>query len=312
MSRRTRMAIAVAIGLTCGACSATSDEAAPQSTRSSELARSAGTTSVEPYEFAYGASDGHIWVIDATTGARTQITHGSGGVDFDPHWSPDGRQLVFRTTRYEPPDPTSTGYNVIDVDGNGEHAVNPPGGGLFPAWSPDGTTIMFSSPRPDGTEGLFTVRPDGGELRDLSTYGEHVGWSPDGHELLIDRNVGPRQNWEIWRAGADLSNLTQLTHAPGDDHFGGWSPDGTEIVFSTDRTGNGDVWVMDRDGGDQHPLVDGDGDQAAEAWLPDGRIVVTDYRGGTPTWYVINADGSDEQRLPALDGIEGPVDRRPV
>ena len=81
--------------------------------------------------FAYGTDDGHIWVVDAATGQRTQVTHGRGGTDFDPHWSPDGKRLVFRTERFHAPDPTSTGYNgifVINADGTGEHPVNPPGG----------------------------------------------------------------------------------------------------------------------------------------------------------------------------------------
>ena len=87
--------------------------------------------------FAYGTAKGDIWVVDVATGTRTQLTHGRGVIDFDPHWSPDGKQLVFRSERFHAPDPTSTGYNgifVINADSTGEHAVNPPGGGLFPEW----------------------------------------------------------------------------------------------------------------------------------------------------------------------------------
>jgi len=47
-----------------------------------------------------------------------------------------------------------------------------------------------------------------------------VGWSPDGRQLLVDRNIGRTQNWDIWRADADLSDPTQLTHADGDDLIG--------------------------------------------------------------------------------------------
>jgi len=191
--------------------------------------------------FAYGTDDGHIWVVDAATGQRTQVTHGRGGTDFDPHWSPDGKRLVFRTERFHAPDPTSTGYNgifVINADGTGEHPVNPPGGGLFPEWAPDGR-IVFSSPRPDQTEGLFAVRPDGTHLQNLQIYAEHVGWNPTATESLLDRNKigGPQKwNWDIWRADAHFNNLVQLTDAPGDDSFGGWSPDGKQSSSTPSET----------------------------------------------------------------------------
>jgi Tol biopolymer transport system component len=35
-----------------------------------------------------------------------------------------------------------------------------------------------------------------------------------------------------------------------------WSPDGSQIAFLTDRTGQWEIWVMDADGSNQHPLFD--------------------------------------------------------
>jgi Tol biopolymer transport system component len=34
-----------------------------------------------------------------------------------------------------------------------------------------------------------------------------------------------------------------------------WSPDGSQIAFLTDRTGQWEIWVMQADGSDQHPLL---------------------------------------------------------
>ncbi len=308
MGRTATLAAASLCALSCS-----SHDAQPAPTPASTVNAS---PPIEAVLFAYGAADGHIWIVDGSTGVRTQITHGDGGVDFDPHWSPDGQQLVFRTERVHPPDPTGTGYDgifVIRVDGTDEHAVNPAGGGLFPAWSPDGATIMFSSPRPDGREGLFTVRPDGTGLRDLATYGEHVGWSPDGRQLLVDRNASSgTQNWDIWIGAADATNLRQLTTATGDDHFAAWSPDGARVLFTTQRNGDDEVWVMNADGTGQQPVIGRPGTQSGEGWLPDGRILFADHpaAGDGVRWYVANPDGTDEHTLPYLDDIEGPLDWR--
>jgi TolB protein len=154
------------------------------------------------------------------------------------------------------------------------------------------------------------VQPDGTGLRDLHTYAEHLAWSPDGTELLLDRNDGTRaqQDWNIWRANTRLTDLTRLTSATGDDYFGGWSPDGSTILFSTTRANEGDVWLMHRDGTGADPLVAGPGAQSAEAWLPDGRILIADYGPSEASWYLLGADGNDARLVPQLAGQQGPVD----
>ena len=55
---------------------------------------------------------------------------------------------------------------------------------------------------------------------------------------------------------------------------------------------DGDAWLMHRDGTAQSPLVTGSGGQSAEAWLPDGRILIADYSSAEPRWYLLSADGS--------------------
>ena len=60
-------------------------------------------------------------------------------------------------------------------------------------------------------------------------------------------------HWEIYVMDNDGGNQRNLTNNPGDDRYPSWSPDGTGIVFSSDRNdvgGNRQIYVMDADGGE--------------------------------------------------------------
>jgi WD40-like Beta Propeller Repeat len=61
---------------------------------------------------AFSTVDGDLWVMQADGSHRRQLTRSGVGSDFDPSWSPDGRRLVFRTTRGRHlPDPAGLGLD---------------------------------------------------------------------------------------------------------------------------------------------------------------------------------------------------------
>ena len=61
-------------------------------------------------------------------------------------------------------------------------------------------------------------------------------------------------NLDIWIARLNGDSLRQLTSDPATDHHPQWSPDGTFIVFSSDRSGNWDVWTINADGTGENRL----------------------------------------------------------
>ena len=71
-------------------------------------------------------------------------------------------------------------------------------------------------------------------------------------------------------AGDQLKNLTQ---SPGIDEVGSWSPDGSKIVFFSNRGGNGEIYVMESDGKNQVNLTNHLALDAAPTWSPDGRRI---------------------------------------
>ena len=70
---------------------------------------------------------------------------------------------------------------------------------------------------------------------------------------------------------ADGSNPTDLTNNPTDDAVDGWSPDGKQILFHTDRDGNSEIYVMNADGSDQTNLTNSPADDEIRTGRRMGR-----------------------------------------
>lgn len=264
---------------------------------------------------AYSSEDGAIWVMHADGSNRRQVTRTRHpAYDFDPSLSPDGRRVVFRTSRGRyAPDPNGTGVQgifVIDVDGSNEHQIQPPRGGLFPDWSPDGRRIAFSTLLANGTETIVTTDPDGTHLRETGVVrGECAEWSPDGSRLAYCHHPG-NGDFDVWVMDADGSHRRQLTRGPGRDYPGAWSPDGRQLAFGSQRHGSFDVYVMNADGSDQRRLTNTGDEESPVAWLPDGHIVYSSFHGDQPLpdWFLTNRDGTGTRSLPQLRGAGDPID----
>jgi Tol biopolymer transport system component len=272
---------------------------------------------------------GDIWVMNGDGSGRRQLTSGP-GIDFDPHWSPDGKQIVFRTERgVRGPDLQSTGFDslfIVNVDGSGEHQLYPPDantvGGLFPSWGSN-NLIAFSGLPASGTgETIYTIHPDGTGLNDLGHpeggIAEIAKWSPDSSKIAFESHQGDGR-WEIWVMNADGSDKKQLTFntkIPGGqsgDHLGAWSPDGKRMVFSSDHEGDWEVYVMNADGTDVKRLTHLPDSQEPEEWFQDDWILVNDWSASknTQDWILMKADGTDIVPVPQLEGVSAPMDWRP-
>lgn len=150
-----------------------------------------------------------VWVMNAKDGSGQHLvtpTPDGQVIDYAPSFSPDGTQIVF--TR-QTSDSTAVLY-VVNIDGSGLTEITPTNlQPLKAAWSPDGSTIVFdvaSYLLPD--RGIFTVRPDGTDLRnlDLPTGSDAVAdgysdpvWSPDGSLILLVH--GLHQGSDLLRIG---------------------------------------------------------------------------------------------------------------
>ena len=182
-----------------------------------------------------------------------------------------------------------------------ERLTNHAADDLFPAWSPDGSMIAFSSGHEvtDGW-GLYVMNADGSGVTlvgaDQGTLMRRPTWSPDGERIAIAINAY-RDVFDILVLNLDGTGIW-LTSSTDNEYFPDWSPDGGRIAFTSDRDGNQEIYVMNADGTGVSRLTNHPDNEWDPAWSPDGRrIVFTSDRNGNQEIYVMNADGTGVNRL---------------
>ncbi len=178
-----------------------------------------------------------------------------------------------------------------------------------PAWSPDGTKIVFHSNR-DGNLEIYTMNADGtGQTRitNNAAFDELPAWSPDGTKIVFDSGRDDPHG-EIYTMNADGTNVTRLTNDPGYDFGSQWSTDGAKIAWQSSRTSNQyDVYSMNVDGTVQTNLTNNT--SAADIqpdWSPDGtKIAFASNSGGPYDIYLMNPDGTGKL---AWSPVNSPAD----
>lgn len=216
----------------------------------------------------------------------------------DPFWAaPDA-----------PPPPADALYTV-DADGRGRRALlaDPSVSFWGPAWSPDGTQVVFSrsvpvvvSPGSNPAE-LYIADSDGANLRQLTDNGRSnylPAWSPDGRQIAyVSGGRGGFDSHEIYVINADGSGESNLTVNDAQEYGVAWSPDGSKLAFGSKRDGEMRIYTMNPDGSEQQSLPIPAAGQAPW-WSPDGRqIVYTLESGGNSDIYVMDTDGGNQRLL---------------
>ncbi len=122
-----------------------------------------------------------------------------------PSFSADGRQIVYRVWGER-----DYGLRILNLDDRSVKVLTIAPDTL-PGWSPDGSRIVFTRRQADGNYDVFTIRPDGSDLRRLTNspaVDGHAVWSTDGKHILWNSGMYG------WRDEAALYDNTFQPYAP--------------------------------------------------------------------------------------------------
>jgi dipeptidyl aminopeptidase/acylaminoacyl peptidase len=269
----------------------------------------------------------------------------------DPRLSPDGRRVAYVVNRIDrDANRYRSAIWVASLDGSEEPSRLTSGerSDGSPRWSPDGRRLAFVSNR-DGEDEekapaqLYVLDVDGGEPRKLTDGKEDVesiAWSPDSQRIAFarrvrddayeeedDRRRAPRRFTRIsykldsvgWTGDrrkhvfvVDLEGEErQLTDGDCENGEPAWSPDGSRIVFTSQRGDRWDVELVDAlyelelasEGAEPRRLTQPDESGSMASFSPDGSLIVYRHEPEDGTYphhgqiAVMRADGGERRVL---------------
>lgn len=213
---------------------------------------------------SYEAGNPEIYLYDTVTRTRKRLTQ-LPGLDSGANFSPNNELIAYTSSRGDDTDI----YTMNKQGGDRKLFIEGSGLDVDPKFSPDKKWIAFVSGR-FGNPHIFvgSLQWSGDTPRVVSDkrltyagwYNATPAWSPESDKIAFggyDRDI---DRWDVFMMNPDGTQLERLTLKSGDNESPSFAPNGQIIVFQSNRQGDGNskglstLWIMNRDGSNQHRL----------------------------------------------------------
>jgi Tol biopolymer transport system component len=179
-----------------------------------------------------GFAPAHIHMVKVDGSENKEVLSGKFNVGF-PTWSPDGKTIIYRTWG----DETSKEARGLRALTLADHSVKvlTTEWDNFPFYSPSGDRVVFTRRMPDADFEVFTMKPDGSDVKRLTTTrgaDAHATWSQTGKEIWFESSrtgfkdeaalydTSPQPYAQIFLMNRDGTNVRQLTDSKWEDSMG--------------------------------------------------------------------------------------------
>ncbi|MFQ5701717.1 MAG: hypothetical protein ACE5HU_07735, partial [Acidobacteriota bacterium] len=144
----------------------------------------------------------------------------------------------------------------------------------------DNGVLVYQTGRGQTNTQLAMFDGTGEKLDAVGETGDYpdISLSRDGGRAALSIVDPTSSNWDIWLHDMARNVRTRFTFDASIDCCAAWSPDGTFLVFSSDRKGHFDLYRKDADGsGTAEILYESEGDVFHPSISPDGRWIIYTY-----------------------------------
>ncbi|MBI2620044.1 MAG: PD40 domain-containing protein [Ignavibacteriales bacterium] len=243
---------------------------------------------------------GDIFIVKPFGGEPLKLVSNA----FDPAWSPDGKEIAFRSAR----DAQWDLWKVSADGGEPARITNDADYDYQPAWSPDGKWIVYGSTLGGGTFRLFAIGSSGGARIPLTDGGSLVSgpeFVNDGTAIIFSSARGGSINlWQLSFAPEDTNaSAHRVTIGQGSDVNASISRDGRKIAYSSISSGP-DIWELTISSGSLRRVTSENGIEQQAVLSPDGsQLALRSDRGGTSAIWMVDLKGTFKRLFSAATGF---------